>query len=151
MSVPKRDKSNIIQEKKRHTIKVQLIICLITMQILSVRCRKGHVHDFRIFKESKLSIHPEIKKKVDLGYKGIDKISSNTELPYKESKHKKLSKEERKYNKELAKKRIYIEHVNRRCKIFRIVKETYRGKHKNYSKTWNVVAAMVNLRYARAA
>ncbi|HEO65306.1 MAG TPA: IS5/IS1182 family transposase, partial [Spirochaetes bacterium] len=40
-----------------------------------------------------------------------------------------------------------IEHINRRCKIFRIVKETYRGKHKNYRKTWNVVAALVNLRY----
>jgi|GEM_PF-5463712 len=41
----------------------------------------------------------------------------------------------------------YLEHVNRRCKIFRLVKDVYRGKHKNYSLTWNVVAALVNLRY----
>ncbi|MCP4404940.1 MAG: hypothetical protein GY801_47520 [bacterium] len=38
--------------------------------------------------------------------------------------------------------------MNRRCKIFRSVKETYRGKHKNYSKVWTVVAALVNVRYA---
>jgi hypothetical protein len=50
-------------------------------------------------------------------------------------------------NRELTKQRISIEHVNRRCKIFRIVKETYRSKHKNYSLNWHVVAALVNLRY----
>ena len=44
--------------------------------------------------------------------------------------------------------RINAEHVNRRCKIFRIVKDKYRDKHKNYSKVWNVIAALVNLRYA---
>ena len=121
------------------------------MQILSVRCRKGHEHDFRIFKESKLSIHPDITKKVDLGYQGIQKILSNSQVPFKASKYKKLTKEEKQHNKELSKQRVKIEHVNRRCKIFRAVKETYRGKHKNYSKTWNVVAALVNLRYARAA
>ncbi|MFZ2449993.1 MAG: hypothetical protein WAW36_05675, partial [Methylovulum miyakonense] len=38
----------------------------------------------------------------------------------------------------LSKRRVFIEHVNRRCKIFRIVKDVYRGKHKNYSLTWNL-------------
>jgi len=147
----KKDKNNIILEKKRHTIKVQLIICLITLQILSVRCRKGHEHDFRIFKESKLQIHPDIIKQVDKAYIGINKIVANCKIPYKESKLKKLTTDEKKQNKELAKSRIHIEHINRQCKIFRIVKETYRGKHKNYSKTWNIVAGLVNFRNAIAA
>ena len=47
----------------------------------------------------------------------------------------------------LSKQRVFIEHINRRCKIFRIVKDVYRGKHKHYSLTWNLVAALVNLRY----
>jgi len=59
-----------------------------------------------------------------------------------------LTSEEKQYNRELAQKRIVIEHVNRRCKIFRIAKETYRGKHKKYGKTWNLIAGLVNLRYA---
>ncbi len=98
-----------------------------------------------------MPIHPEIKKKTDSGYQGIQKIVENSEIPIKKSKNKKLTKQERKHNNKLAKTRVSIEHVNRKCKIFRIVKETYRGKHKNYGKTWNVVAALVNLRYAEAA
>jgi len=43
-----------------------------------------------------------------------------------------------------------IEHINRRCKIFHAVKEVYRDKPKNYSKTWNLVAGLVNLRYTTA-
>ena len=37
--------------------------------------------------------------------------------------------------------------INRRCKIFRVVKEVYRGKHQHYSKTGNLIAGLVNLRY----
>ena len=62
-----------------------------------------------------------------------------------------LSDEQKQHNRELAKKRIAIEHVNRRCKIFRIVKDKYRGKHKNYGKTWNLIAALVNFRYSDCA
>jgi hypothetical protein len=86
------------------TDKAQVIICLCTLQILSVICGKGRTHDFTLFKQSKLRILTEILK-------------------------------------------IKIEHVNRRCKIFRIVKATYRGKHKHYRKTWTVVATLGNLRY----
>ena len=41
---------------------------------------------------------------------------------------------------------MYIENINRLGKIFRAVKEVYRGKHKNYGLTWRLVAAIVNLR-----
>ena len=135
-------------KKKCHTIKVQVVVCLRALQIYSVICSKGRVHDFRILKESKLRISSEIKKLGDLGYQGRDKLYENSETPVKKSKKKPLTKEDRKYNREVSEIRIYIEHVNRRCKIFRITKEVYRGKHKNYGKTWNVIAALVNLRYA---
>jgi len=39
----------------------------------------------------------------------------------------------------LSKKRILIENVNRQCKIFRIVKDTCRGKHKNYALNWHLI------------
>lgn len=135
-------------KKKRHTIKVQLIACLKTLCILVVYCEKGKVHDFKILKNSKISIHSEIKKLADSGYQGIQEIYDNTEIPFKKPKGGELTPEQKKHNHALAKKRIVIEHVNRRCKIFRIVKETYRGKHKNYGKIWNLVAGIVNLRYA---
>ncbi|MCS7318117.1 MAG: transposase [Candidatus Dojkabacteria bacterium] len=117
------------------------------MLIFSVCCRKGRIHDFNIFKNSKVKINPKTKKIVDLGYLGIDKICNNIEIPIKKRKNKSLTEEDKKYNKKLSKIRVKIEHVNRRCKIFRIVKDKYRNKHKNYSKVWNVIVALVNLRY----
>ena len=115
---------------------------------MSVYCGKGRMHDFKILKKSKIRIHQEIKKLADSGYQGIQKIYGNTEIPIKKKKNKQLTVEQKKHNKELSKKRILIENVIRRCKIFRIVKEKYRGKHKNYGKVWNIIAALVNLRYA---
>lgn len=124
-----------------------MIVCLLSLRILCIRCDKGHIHDFKLYKKSKLSINPKAIKYVDLGYKGIKKETSNVNIPFKKSKKKKLTKKEKKYNKELSKLRVKIEHVNRKCKIFRIVKDTYRGKHKNYGLIWNIVAGLVNSRH----
>jgi hypothetical protein len=135
-------------KKKRHTIKAQLVVCLKTLHILLVVCDKGRTHDFTVLKRCKLNILNAIKKYGDSGYQGIQKLYANSTTPHKKPRDGELTKDERRENRELARLRIPIEHVNRRCKIFRIVKETYRGKHKHYHKTWTVVAALVNLRYA---
>jgi hypothetical protein len=116
------------------------------MQILSVYCDKGHKHDFTMLKESNVSINEEVYKLADLGYVGISKIMSNSIIPHKKSKNNPLTKEQKKENRLFSAQRIAIEQVNRRCKIFRSVKEVYRGKHRNYSKTWNVIAGLINLR-----
>jgi hypothetical protein len=127
---------------------VQLVVCFGTLQLLSVICRKGSVHDEGILKESRSSIHPGVEKLADAGYQGIHKLYDNSHTPIKRSAAKPRDDEAKQLNRDLARKRIFIEHVNRRCKIFRITKETYRGKHRTYGKTWNVVAALVNLRYS---
>jgi len=136
-------------KKKRHTIKAQLIVCLKTLQILQLACGKGRTHDFMLLKQCRLRIKTALKKYADSGYQGILKLYPNSLTPIKKLRGRVLTKAERRYNRELAKIRIAIEHVNRRCKIFRIVKETYRGKHKHYHKTWTVIAGLVNLRYAQ--
>lgn len=123
-------------------------MCAITLQILSIFLAKGKVHDFKMFKDSRILTPKEVKILADLGYLGIDKIHQNSVIPIKGSKKKPLLKSDKKFNHELSKERIPVEHVNRRCKIFRITKEVYRGKHKNYGKVWNTVAAITNLRYA---
>ena len=145
---PKQQQHQYYSGKKCHTLKVQLIICWVSLQILSVICRKSKVHDFRILKESRLAINRETEKLADGGYQGIDKVYPNSVSPVKRSRNKPLSDAERRFNEALSRRRIVIEHVNRRCKIFRITQQRYRGKHRNYGKTWNVIAALVNLRYA---
>ena len=44
----------------------------------------GKRHDFRLFKESKIHVHPEIKVVTDTGYQGLQKIHKNSELPKRE-------------------------------------------------------------------
>jgi len=136
-------------KKKRHTIKTQLIVCLKTLQILLVVCDKGRTHDFKMLKKGRLKILKELKKYGDSGYQGIAKLYENSTTPHKKPKGGELTPKQKKENRILARVRIPIEHVNRRCKIFRIVKETYRGKHKNSLKVWTVIAGLVNLRYAQ--
>ena len=45
-------------KKKRHTVKVQILASAVG-EILSVDCAKGKQHDFSIFKESEVLIHPD--------------------------------------------------------------------------------------------
>ena len=135
-------------KKKRHTAKIQLIVCLFTLQILSVVFGKGRTHDFTLFKQCGLHLAAALEKYGDAGYQGLDKLVANAFTPIKKPKDRELTPEERAYNRALSKLRIRIEHVNRRCKIFRVTKEVYRGKHRHIHKTWTVVSALVNYRYA---
>ena len=133
-------------KKKQHTIKAQLVANTDSLEILSVIADKGSKHDFTIFKESKIVIPETTTIRVDLGYKGIEKLHKNALIPHKKTKGQSLSKEQKEHNHKLSKMRIVIEHLNRECKIFRIVKDVFRGKHKNYEKNWNCIAGLVNLK-----
>jgi hypothetical protein len=90
----------------------------------------------------------KIKILADLGFLGIHKEHKNAVIPYKKTKLKPLSDEQKTKNKKQASKRVPAEHINRDCKIFRICGTKYRGKHKNYEQTWQLVTAIVNLKKA---
>ena len=51
-----RQKKNYSGKKKQHTIKVQLVVEPLSSTILDVKVDKGSVHDFTIFKNSRLDI-----------------------------------------------------------------------------------------------
>ena len=58
----------------------------------------GKRHDFRLFKESKIRIHPQINTLTDSAYLGLQKLHAKTQMPKKKSKKKPLSKEDKKNN-----------------------------------------------------
>ena len=122
------------------------MVCFLTGLILAVRCARGSKHDFKILKESRLEINTDAQIKTDKGFIGIKELFPDSEVPHKSSKHHPLTQEQKQFNRQLARERIIIEHRNRECKIFRICNERYRGKHKNYEKTWKLVSAIVNLK-----
>jgi hypothetical protein len=127
-------------------VKAQLVAEEQTEEILKIDCAKGKVHDFELYKRSKLRIHPNTEMLLDLGYLGIQKLRVNAKIPFKSSKKHPLTKAQKRFNKQHSARRIRIENIIRKCKIFKIVQQTYRGKHKNYGLVWNVVAGLVNLK-----
>jgi len=135
-------------KKKKHTIKALIVVCLATDMIITVFCGKGRKHDYKLWKEQKLKIHEATTLYADLGFQGLQKQYAKVVLPFKGSKKKPLTIQEKKANKEQSKKRISVENRNRDCKIFRITKDVYRGKHKNYGLNWNLVAGLVNFKRA---
>ena len=94
---------------------------------------KGGTHDFFLFKSSCKGIAAKIKIKADSGYQGLLAIHANSDIPFKKSKKHPLSKEQELANKLLAQERIYIEHVNRRIKRFKILSHRYRNKHRRHA------------------
>jgi hypothetical protein len=81
-----------------------------------------------MFKDSNVLIHPTTTLLADSGYQGIGKIHSNSQILVKRKKKSELDAADKKYHRQLASVRGSIEQVNRRGKIFRVVKEVYRGK-----------------------
>ncbi|SPR14008.1 IS5 family transposase ISOt6 [Orientia tsutsugamushi] len=52
-----------------------------TRQVICRDFSNDKKHDFRLFKKSKILIHPKVKVITDTGYQGIQKIHNNSELP----------------------------------------------------------------------
>jgi DDE superfamily endonuclease len=105
---------------------------------------KGRIHDFRLFKESKTAMLPSIKSLTDSGYQGIQKIHANSVKPIKGTKKKPLSKEDKKHNHEVGSKRVMVEHIIRKLKIFKIVAAPYRNRRKRFGLRINLIAAIYN-------
>ncbi|MEI1375326.1 transposase family protein [Nostoc sp. UHCC 0926] len=74
--------------------------------------------------------HSETESLEDSGYQGISKLHTNGHLPQKKPKGGKLTKEQKQSNRALASRRVVIEHVNRRLKVFRILSQRYRNRRK---------------------
>ena len=137
-------KSYYSGKQKEHTLKTQIIVELKSLKIICLASGKGKVHDFRLFQNSGVKVGDLIKIIADKGYQGIAKIHKLSETPIKRKKGKKLSKQEKEYNRLLNRLRIVIEHVNRRLKIFRILSSTYRNRHRRFGLRANLIAGIYN-------
>jgi len=63
----KKSKGGIFRKEKRHTLKTQVVVNKKTQEVICTDFLKGKRHDFRLFKESKTYIHPDIKVNTDTG------------------------------------------------------------------------------------
>ncbi len=132
-------------KKKRHTLKTEIRITPKGRIVHVSKTHPGSTHDLTLHK-SEPPLPKETRAYVDSGYQGLDKIHTQTELPYKASKNKALDEEEKEYNHGLSRLRVKVENVFAQLKVFRILSDRYRNKRKRYNLKFNIIAGIVNLK-----
>ena len=143
----KKQKKSYSGKKKRHTIKTEIVMQE-DGKILSVsKSHKGRVHDFKIRKGERL-LPKESLKLADSAYQGWQKLQSHVMIPYKKSRKRPLSKEQKEHNRKLASVRMKVEHKIREIKIFKIMAEVYRNFQNKYNLRFNIIAGLVNFKHA---
>ncbi len=114
-------------------------------KVICTAFTNGKCHDFRLFKESGVRIHPEIKTLTDTGYQGIGKIHPNSELPKKKTKKNPLTKEDKRKNRELSSERVLNENVIGMIERFKIVSDRYRNRRKRFWLRFNLITEIYNM------
>ena len=146
----KKQKQSYSGKKRRNTNKFQLLVDLTTKRILRTNFCNGKKHDFQLFKDSNTILFLNSNTEVlgDSGYQGIQEFHGNSTTPIKKPRksknnpNPKLTKDQKKHNRELASKRITGEHVIREVKIFKIIQERYRNRRKRFSLRVNLISGI---------
>ena len=125
-------------------MKSQIVIETENLKVICTEQGTGKEHDFKLFKRSQVKPLTHIEILADKGYQGIRKIHASSHTPIKKKKKKPLASIEKEYNRELAKQRIYIEHVIRSLKIFRILAQPYRNRRRRFGLRFNLIAGLYN-------
>jgi IS5 family transposase len=102
------------------------------------------VHDFALYRRSKIEPHESLEVLADSGYQGLAKLHAKSRTPRKKPRKSELTEEQRQSNRELARCRVVVEHVIRCLKIFRILAERYRNRRKRFSLRFNLIAGLYN-------
>lgn len=127
-----------------HTLKSQFVIDLKTTRVLCIHHCKGKVHDYKLFKLSKLPINPNKKLLLDSGYQGVKNLHFNSELPIKKSKNYVLTAEDKAHNLKLSKRRVVVEHIIGKIKTFRIMAERYRNRRVKHFERVKLICGIYN-------
>ena len=147
---PKKQRTKYSGKKKLHTEKTLVVYSTDLKQILAIATAPGSIHDFKLFKQSKIWSYKLIQEatttELDLGFLGVKKYLPNAQLPHKRSKLHPLTKNLRQEIKLLSQSRIKIENINREIKIFKICAYTRRHKQKKHNLFWNLIAGLVNFK-----
>jgi hypothetical protein len=137
-------------KKKKHTVKTQLMVNNKGFIIHKTEHKKGHRHDYNIYRENRPVTPSQIVNVADLGYLGVEKDFPEqlSAIPCKKKRNQEeLSKEEIEDNQYHSKKRIVIEHTTIcRLKKYRIQSEVFRNKLRKYDRISDIVAGLVNYR-----
>ncbi|MEI6628303.1 MAG: transposase family protein, partial [Alphaproteobacteria bacterium] len=130
-------------KQKRHTFKNQFIVLPKGQDIVDIVVAKpGPMSDIKICRASLNIFNSEQCFTGDKAYVGERNIST----PSKKPKNGELTPLQKEENKALSSERIFVEHLIRVVKIFKVIQERFRLQKKRYRSVILTVCGLVRLR-----
>jgi len=90
-----------------------------------------------------------ITLKADSGYQGILKYHKNSETPKKKPKGGELTHEEKSTNRQFARERVLVEHINAKIKVFKITAHKYRNRRCRFGLRIALICGIINFENER--
>ena len=113
-------------------------------RILFVDIQLDYCHDMTLFRTSRRDLSKAGEILADSGYQGLMKFYSQAKTPKKSSKLHPLTDEEKAYNRALSSRRIKVENVFAKVKVFKIFSTTYRNRKQRFGLRMNLIAGIIN-------
>lgn len=130
-------------KQKRHTFKNQFVVLPKGADIVDVVVGKpGPTSDLKICRQTFNQFEVQQRFKGDKAYVGESQITTPTKKP----KNGELTQEQKQDNKQISSQRIFVEHLIRVIKIFKIAQERFRLNKKRYKSVILTVCGLVRLR-----
>lgn len=131
-------------KKQQHTFKSQIISLPQGRDIVdAVVGETGPTSDISVFRQQQSKFAPAQGFDGDKAYKG----AKNVQTPHKKPRGKELTPKQKAQNKEFSStRRIFIEHMIRLVRIFRVAKERFRLHRDTYEQVILTVCGLVRLR-----
>jgi hypothetical protein len=131
-------------KKQQHTFKSQLVTLPGGKDIVdAIVGAKGPTSDISLFRQHQSKFDPAQGFDGDKAYVG----AQNVQTPHKKPKGKALTSQQQAENREFSStRRIFVEHVIRLLRIFRIAKERFRLHRDTYEQVILTVCGLVRLR-----
>jgi IS5 family transposase len=131
-------------KKKRHTIKTEIIITEHGRFVSTSKPAPGRVPDITVRRRG-TKLPKGSRAHADSGYQGLQHDHPDVDIPYKKSKKKPLTKDERAYNGALSRFRVRVEHSIAKLKSYRMLSERYRYPKATYAAKFSIIAGVINI------
>ena len=130
-------------KKKKHTFKNQIISLPLGTDIVdAVIGERGPAADVNLLRKQQANFSSQQTFEGDKAYIGAER----TKTPQKKPPKKELTTTQKDENKKISQERIYVEHLIRIIKIFRVASERFRLHPSSYQKVIRVICGLVRLR-----
>ncbi|PZV03942.1 MAG: hypothetical protein DCF22_25870, partial [Leptolyngbya sp.] len=130
-------------KQKDHTRKNQAITLPQGIDLVDVVIGEpGPRSDSKLFEQTQAELPEDLRFIGDKAYVG----RRHTTTPHKKPPKGELSQAQKDFNRSLSQQRVYVEHVIRVIKIFRVAKEEFRMRSHLYELVIGCVCGLVRLR-----